>query len=172
MSDAIEPTNVQTGAEAAAADGGSNLPAPTKDGNLPATGSDRPATFGGMLFGIINFITLTARFMALAAAAMWLKENLHILKTRMHKDAEQARKVAELCGQAHVDNYFVALFLEVSQAFDRVAEASGELCDAADGMETNARAISDAHETEYRGIYEVRQSSPYEQPTPGFNKVR
>lgn len=160
MGDAIEPTNVQTGAEAASGS------------NLPATTSDRPATFGGMLLGILNFITLSVRFAMLAAAAMWLKENLHILKARMHKDAEFARRVAELCGAARVDDYFVALFLEAAQAFDRVAEASGELAGAADGMEAGARAVGDAHETEYRGVYEVRQASPYAQPTPGFNKVR
>jgi hypothetical protein len=125
-----------------------------------------------MLLGILNFITLSARFAMLAAAAIWLKENLHILKQRMHTDAAFARKVAELCGDAGADGYFVALFLETSQAFDRVAEASGELAGAADQMEDGARAVGDAHETEYRGIYEVAQASPYAQPKPAFNKVR
>lgn len=165
MSDAIEPTAVQTGSEAAAQDG-SNLPATTAD-NAPAQQS-----FGGLISGILNFIFLAGCFIALAAAAMWLKEKLHILKERMHRDAAFARRVAELCGAAHVDPYFLSLFFETATAFDRVAEASGELANAADQMEINARFVKDAHDTQYRGIYEVRQASPYEQPTPGFNRVR
>lgn len=152
---------------------GSSPPAPANgqsDTYAPAP-APKP-TFGGLLAGVLNFITLSARFAALAAAALWLKEGLHLLKTRMHRDAALARKVAELCGQARVDTYFQGLFIEASQAFDRVAEASGELSNAADQMEMNARFVKDAHQTEYGGIYEVRQASPYEQPVPGFNEVR
>lgn len=163
-SGAIEPTTVQTGAEVAAA--GSNLPATTSN-NAPAQQS-----FGGLISGVLNFIFLAGCFIALAAAAMWLKEKLHLLKERMHRDAAFARKVAELCGAARVDNYFLSLFFEAGNAFERVAQASGELADAADQMEMNARFVKDAHDTQYRGIYEVRQASPYEQPTPGFNRVR
>lgn len=162
----IEPTSVQTGAEAAAQDG-ANLPA--------TTGSNSPApaqqSFGGLISGILNFIVLAGCFIALAAAAMWLKEKLHLLKERMHRDAAFARKVAELCGAARVDQYFLSLFFETGNAFERVAQASGELADAADQMEMNARFVKDAHDTQYRGIYEVRQASPYAQPTPGFNRV-
>lgn len=183
MSDAIKPA-VQIGTDVHVqlrdgrhiiiqTDPGSSLPAPTNgqsDTSAPAAAPKK--TFGALLSGVLNFITLSARFAALAAAAMWLKEGLHLLKARMHRDAAFARKVAELCGQARVDPYFQALFIEASQAFDRVAEASGELSSAADQMEMNARFVKDAHETEYGGIYEVRQASPYEQPKPGFNKVR
>lgn len=168
--DAIEPTSVQTGSEAAATDAGDNLPAPAGgDASPPAAPKQ---TFGGLLMGILNFVTLSLRVMALATAAMWLKENLHLLKARMRQDAATARRVSELCGQADVDAYFLGLFLEASQALDRVAEASGVLSEAADGMEANARGVRDAHEAEYRGIYEVAQASPYEQPKPGFNAVR
>lgn len=163
MSDnAIEPSSVQTGAEAAA---GGNLPAPAS--------SLAPApSFGGLIFGIINFLTLSARFMALAAAAMWLKENLHMIKVRMRRDAAFARKVAELCGQAGVDPYFLGLFVEAGNALDRVAEASGVLADAADQMQMNAEFVKDAHESEYGGVFEAVNASPYVQPQPGFNRVR
>lgn len=160
-SGAIEPTSVQTGTEAA------------QEGAQPATTGETPApTFGGLISGILNFVFLTGCFIALAAAAMWLKEKLHLLKERMRRDAELARRVAELCGLAGVDPYFLALFMETSQAFDRVADASGELSDAADQMEMNARFVKDAHDTEYGGIYEVANASPYAQPKPGFNTVR
>lgn len=168
MSDAIQPTSVQTGSEVAA-QSGSNLPAAAGD-NAPAP----KQTFGGFISGILNFVTLAARFIALAAAAMWLKEALHLLKERMHADAALARRVAELCGQAGVDPYFLGLFIETSQAFERVAEASGELSNAADQMEMNARFVKDAHQTEYGGIHEVVQALPrgVQQPTAGFNRVR
>lgn len=171
---AIEPSSVQTSTEVAAQDSGnSNLPAPAGDSPAtpPAT-QEQKQTFGDMISGIINFVTLGARFIALAAAAMWLKEKLHILKAHMHRDAANARKVSEMCGQAGVDGRFLAQILEVSQAFDRVAEASGVLADAADQMEMNARMVKDAHQTEYGGVYEAVNSSPYEQPKPGFSAVR
>jgi hypothetical protein len=169
MSDstAIEPTSVQTGAEAAAATGDS-LPATTSDG----APTEQRQSFGQLIFGIINFVALAACFAALAAASALLKERLHLLKAQMHRDAAFARKVGELCGTAGADAYFVALYFETAAAFERVAEASGELANAADQMEMNAQFVKDAHETEYRGIYEVAQASPYAQPKPGFNRVR
>ena len=161
MSDAIEPTSVQSSSEVAASTGS----------NLPATTQDRP-TFSGLIAGIINFVTLAAAFIALAGAALLLKEQLHLLKARMHRDAAFAVKVGELCGAAGVDAYFVGLFVEAAKAFTLVAEASGELAGAADQMESNARGVKDAHDRQYRGIYEYRQSRPYRQPKPGFNRVR
>lgn len=161
MSNAIEPTSVQTGSEVAAAQG-SNLPATTSS-NQP-----EKMSWSGAIGGILNFVTLALRIMALAAAAAILKEQLHILKARMHQDAQRARTLTGHLGQAGVDAHFQALTLEVAAAFDRVAEASGELAGAADQMEANANGVHDAHQAEYGGIYEVAQASPYAQPKPGF----
>jgi len=169
----VEPTSVQTGSEPAAAEG-SNLPATTSDNSpVPAAGRDteRP-TWAGAIFGILNFITLAARIAALATAAVLLKEQLHLLKARMHHDAQRARTLSGHLHQAGADTRFQAQALEVAAAFERVADASGELAAAADQMEANAQFVKDAHQTEYGGIYEVRQASPYAQPKPGFNKVR
>lgn len=159
MSDAIEPTSVQTGSEAAA---GNNAP-------VPASGSavDRP-TWAGAIHGILNFVTLAARITALAIAAALLKEQLHLLKALMHQIASLARRLAGLLAQAGVDTHFQAQAIEVAAAFERVAEASGHLADAADDMEANANGVRDAHQTEYGGIYEWAQASPYAQPKPGF----
>lgn len=162
---AIEPTSVQTGAEAAAA-GSDNTPGPASSG-----ATERP-TWAGAIYGILNFITLAARIMALAAAAALLKEQLHLLKARMHRDAVRGRRLAEHLNQAGAGVRFQAQSLEVAAAFERVAAASGELANAADQMEANANGVRDAHQAEYGGIYEVRQASPYDQPKPGFNRVR
>lgn len=164
MSTDIAPAD-NTAAEPAPASG--NLPAPAQ----PAA-PDQPKTFGSVLAGIINFVTLGARFMALATAAVFLKEGMHLLKKRMHDDSAKAVRISEMCGQAGVDPYFQGLVIDASQSLERVAEASGALADTADGMEANARGVRDAHEAEYRGVYEVRQGSPYEQPKPGFSEVR
>lgn len=164
---AIHPTSVQTGSEVAAR--ADNPPAPAPPPAAPA--SDRP-TWSGSIHGILNFVTLSLRIMALAAAAALLKEQLHLLKARMHRDAARARRLTGHLHQAGVDTRFQAQTLEVAAAFERVAAASGELADAADGMEANARGVRDAHQAEYGGIYEVRQASPYAQPKPGFNEVR
>jgi hypothetical protein len=163
-SGAIEPTSVQTAAEAAASD--DTAPVPAVRG-----ADDRPA-WSGAIYGILNFVTLAARIGALAAAAALLKEQLHLLKARMEHDAQRARRLAEHLNQAGADARFQAQALEVAAAFERVAEASGEVAGAADQMEMNAQFVKDAHQAEYGGIYEVRQSSPYAQPKPGFNRVR
>lgn len=167
--DTAIPASGQTTPQSAST-GNSYLPAPTGADNAPTPAPKK--TFGSLLAGILNFATLSARFMAMATAALWLKETLHLLKQRMHDDAALARRVGEMSGQAGADPYFVGLFTEASKEFDLVAEASGELAHAADQMETHARGVQDAHDTEYRGIYEVRQASPYAQPKPGFNRVR
>ncbi|MFJ4473246.1 conjugal transfer protein TraB [Streptomyces sp. NPDC089424] len=155
---AIEPTSDHTISD--------NAPAPASN-HAP----DRP-TWSGAIAGILNFVTLSLRILALAAAAALLKEQLHLLKARMHDDAARARRLAEHLAQAGVDQHFQAQTLEVAAAFERVAEASGELADAADGMEADANGVRDAHQAEYGGIYEVAQASPYAQPKPGFNAVR
>lgn len=145
---------------------GDNLPA-RADGDAPAR-----ASWTESIFGILNFVTLALRVMALATAAVLLKEQLHLLKARMHHDAQRARTLSGHLHQAGADVRFQGQAIEVSQAFDRVAEASGEVAGAADQMESDAQAVKDAHQAEYGGIYEVRQASPYAQPKPGFNRVR
>lgn len=162
-SNAIEPAAVQTGSEVAA---GGKTPVPASSRAV-----DRP-TWSGAIYGILNFVSLAARITALAVAAALLKEQLHLLKARMHRDAAHAIRLAGHLGQAGADARFQAEALEVAVAFERVAQASGELVNAADQMEANAQFVKDAHQREYGGIYEVRRASPYAQPRPGFNRVR
>ncbi|MFZ3592300.1 conjugal transfer protein TraB [Streptomyces sp. BH104] len=156
-STAIEPTAVQTGSEVAAG-----------SGNAPEPRMGWRAAIGG----IINFITTAAKVMALACAAALLKERMHMLKTRMHRDAAFAHRVAEMCGQAGVDGEFVAEYHEVGTLFQGVADCADGVTAAADTMEARAVIVVDAHNREYRGVYEAVQASPYRQPKPGFNKVR
>jgi hypothetical protein len=165
-SSVIEPTSVQTGAEVAA----------QNDAPMPATQDPAPAkmNWGSAISGILNFITLGLRVMALAIAATLLKEQLHLLKRRMKRDAVRARRLSEQLAQAGAGPRHQARALEVARAFERVAEASGEVARAADQMEANAVAVRDAHDSEYGGIHETVQALPAGdvQPRPGFNEVR
>jgi hypothetical protein len=128
-------------------------------------------TWTGAIHGIVNYTALGSRITSLAIAAALLKEQLHLLQARMRADAVRARRLAEQLAQAGVDARFQAQTLEAATAFERVADAAGELADAADGMEAGAHGVRDAHQTEYGAIYEIAQASPYAQPKPGFNAV-
>ncbi|MFM9373255.1 conjugal transfer protein TraB [Streptomyces sp. Da 82-17] len=128
--------------------------------------------WGDAIFGIINFVSLAARFAALAAAAALLKEGMDFLNRRMRRNAAKGHKLAEMCGQARVDPYFQGLIHEAGSAFDRCAESSDGVARAADEMQAHAAAVKEAHQTEYGGVYEAVNASPYDQPTAGFNEVR
>ncbi|MFI8085845.1 conjugal transfer protein TraB [Kitasatospora sp. NPDC086009] len=118
--------------------------------------------------GGAGFLALSARTVRLAAAALALKHEMAKLQRHMEDNAGTARRVSELAGQADVDQRHTAMIEEVGRAFDQVATASGELSRTADQVEQESRAFRDAHQGEYRGIYEVNQSSAYRQPKPGF----
>lgn len=164
MSDAIEPTSVQTGAEVAANTGT----------NTPAVQERAPEkwTWGGALGGILNFITLGLRVLALAAAAALLKEQLHLLKRRMEKDARRSITLAGHLAQAGADIRFQGDAIQLAGDFGVVAASAEIVADAADRMEASAQGVKDAHDLEYGGIYEVTNALPYAQPKAGFNKVR
>lgn len=158
--DAIEPTSVQTGAEVAASTGT----------NTPAVPEQAPAKWSwrGAIGGILNFITLALRVMALAAAAAILKEQLHLLKRRMEKDAQRCITLAGHLAQAGVDVKFQGDAIQLAGDFAVVAGSADIVADAADRMEASAQGVKDAHDLEYGGIYEVTNALPYAQPKPGF----
>ncbi|MEK8175060.1 conjugal transfer protein TraB [Streptomyces sp. M19] len=127
-----------------------------------------PAKRGGRL----SFLSVTAKVVVLTAQALALKEGLHVLRRRMEKDADDHERIAEMCAEAEVEPKFTGLITEASVALRKVAEASGGLANAADDMEVNARAFGDAHEREYRGVYETVQTSGVRQAKAGFYRKR
>lgn len=128
-----------------------------------------PDTGGGEAPG---FLALAARTARLTAQALALKEGMWALRRHMEGNAEKARTVSEMCGQAGVTEQFTTQILEVSGALGRVATASGEMANAADDTETAARGFHDAHRGEYGGIYEAAQASGVPMAKPGFYQVR
>ncbi|MGW4806402.1 conjugal transfer protein TraB [Kitasatospora sp. NPDC004272] len=130
-------------------------------GPLPATG--KPGR---------SFRHLRGSIVGLTLQALRLKEGMRRLQSHMSSNASKASNLAEMSGQADVDQVFVTQIMGVSQALRDVATASGDLADSADAMEAASRGFNDAHEREYRGVYEAVQASPYRQPKPGFNRVR
>jgi len=119
-----------------------------------------------------SFIRLTGKMAAVTAAALALKEGLYLLKRRMHFDADKSDRIAEMCAAAEVEPKFTALIHEAAQDLRRVAEASGEVAGAADQMETNARDFVDAHQSEYRGVYEAVRASGVRQAKAGLYRTR
>ncbi|MGK4578443.1 conjugal transfer protein TraB [Kitasatospora sp. HPMI-4] len=129
--------------------------------NLPEPGGDRP-----------NFLNLARRITVLTASALALKEGLRSLQKRMEDDSEDMVKLSAMCAEAEVEPRFLALIEEAGAALLAVAEASGALAGAADDMESNSRAFNDAHEGEYRGVYEAVQASGVQQAKAGFYRNR
>ena len=115
-----------------------------------------------------SFLRLAGKMATLTGAAMALKEGLRLLQRRMEKDADDARRLSELCAEAEVEPRFTALIEAASESLRNVAEASGDLAGAADQLEANARAFGDAHETEYRAVYEAVKASGVQQARAGF----
>lgn len=119
-----------------------------------------------------TFTGLVARTATLTAAALALREGLHALQRRMDADADAAGRMGEMCHQAEVEPRFVALIADAATALRAVATASGELADAADRMEAGARDLHDAHQGEYRGVYEAVRASGVQQARAGFYRTR
>ncbi|MFE8950083.1 conjugal transfer protein TraB [Streptomyces sp. NPDC007856] len=131
--------------------------------NLPAI----PGVGGGASSGN-GFLALSGRTAQLAAAALFLKEGMHLLKAHMRANANAASRLSEMCDAAEVEPHFTSQIMDVSTALHGVAEASGEMVNAADRVDADARGFNQAHDTEYRGVYEAVNGSGVQQAKPGF----
>ncbi|MFJ7069892.1 conjugal transfer protein TraB [Streptomyces sp. NPDC101115] len=119
-----------------------------------------------------SFLRLNGRLTALALSAMRLTEGLHKLRRQMEHDADDADRLAEMCRQAEVEPQFLALIHEASGALRAVATASGEMAGAADDLTAATENLADAHDREYRGVFETVQASGVQQAKPGFYRTR
>lgn len=119
-----------------------------------------------------GFLQLAGSVLVLSAQALLLKEGLHRLKKEMEDNASTARDFADKCEQAGVDPQIVSLVREAADALQAVADATGDMATAADLIQNGAQDVKNSHETEYRGVYEAVQASPYDQPKPGFLENR
>ncbi|MFF3127785.1 conjugal transfer protein TraB [Streptomyces sp. NPDC057908] len=137
-------------------------------GEIVPRGDTLPAVPDGNL----GFLSLGAAVTLLAARALMLKEKVWALQRLFQRNADKASNMSEMCDAAEVDPQFTALIMEGSNALREVAEASGDLVNAADVMQMDAQGFNDAHQGEYGGIYEVTQSMGVQQPKPGFNEVK
>jgi hypothetical protein len=57
---------------------------------------------------------------------------------------------------------------DVATHLTAVAEASGEMVNAADSVDTDARGFNNAHDREYRPGYEASNGSGVRQAKPGY----
>lgn len=133
--------------------------------NLPAI----PGMNNGAASSTGNgFLALAGRTANLAASALFLKEGMHLLKTHMQANANAAMRLSEMCGQAEVEPQFTSMIEDASTALTGVAEASGDMVNAADSVDTDARGFNNAHDREYRPGYEASNGSGVKQAKPGF----
>jgi hypothetical protein len=129
--------------------------------HLPATTGDTP-----------SFTRLVARMSALTASALALKEGLWALKRRMEHDAQHHHRLSDMCVAAEVEPKFTNLITTAGSALQAVADASGDLAAAADQVQHHAQDLHDAHQAEYRGVYEAVNASGVRQAKPGFYRTR
>ncbi|GAA2639844.1 conjugal transfer protein TraB [Streptomyces axinellae] len=127
-----------------------------------------PARIGGGL----SFLRLAAKMTALTTQALALKEGLWSLKRRIEHDSAAADRLAEMSGAAKVEPKFCSLIHEAAGSLRKVADASGGLAGAADTVEAAARAVTQAHRSEYQGVYEAVNASGVQQATAGFYRTR
>ncbi|WP_018569251.1 hypothetical protein [Streptomyces sp. PsTaAH-124] len=138
-----------------------NLPAipGMNNGSASSTGS---ASSGN------GFLALAGRTAKLAASALLLKEGMHLLRSHMKANANAASRLSEMNHQAEVEPQFISMIADVSTHLNAVAEASGEMVNAADAVDTDARGFNGAHEQEYRPGYEASNGSGVRQAKPGY----
>ncbi|MFC7885246.1 conjugal transfer protein TraB [Streptomyces sp. NPDC057376] len=135
---------------------------------VPDSGDNLPAIPDSNL----GFLSLGLAVTTLAARALLLKEKIWALQVLFRRNADKASNMSEMCDAAEVEPRFTALIMEGATSLREVAEASGDLVNAADEMQVNAQGFKDAHQGEYGGIYEAVQSMGVQQPKPGFNEVK
>ncbi|MFE5901203.1 conjugal transfer protein TraB [Streptomyces sp. NPDC056488] len=137
--------------------------------NLPAIpGMNKDVATTGSAGSGLGFLALAGRTAKLAASALFLKEGMHLLRSHMQANSHAALRLAEMCGQAEVEPRFTSMIEDTSTALTGVAEASGEMVNAADAVDTDARGFNGAHEREYRPGYEASNGSGVRQAKPGF----
>jgi hypothetical protein len=139
-----------------------NLPA------IPGMNNGVASSTGGGASNGNGFLALAGRTAKLAASALFLKEGMHLLRSHMQANANAAMRLSEMCGQAEVEPQFTSMIEDTSTALTGVAEASGEMVNAADSVDTDARGFNNAHEREYRPGYEASNGSGVRQAKPGF----
>jgi uncharacterized membrane protein YkoI len=122
--------------------------------------------------GAPSFLRLAGKMSTLTAAALALKEGLWLLKRHMEHDADDADHMAEQSTAAEVEPRFTGLIHTAAGELRAVADASADVADSADQMEVNARGFTDAHESEYRGVYEAVRASGVQQAKAGFYRTR
>lgn len=119
-----------------------------------------------------GFHGLQADLENLAADAEQLQEKAALLARAMGENADLARITAEQTAQAQAAPRHVAQVQEVASALVAAAAGAKALASRADSMAAQARAVKEAHNAEYRGIYEAVQASGIPMAKPGFYRLR
>lgn len=118
-----------------------------------------------------GFEVLAGRLASLTTSALALKTGLALLRARIADDADRVARDAELCAEAEVEPQHTEHVHQAAQLWREVASASAEVEACADDLAAHARGTQQAHESEYRGIYEAVRASGARQARPGFYRT-
>ncbi|MEU6175842.1 hypothetical protein ABZ832_28535 [Streptantibioticus parmotrematis] len=165
-SEAIEPTNVQTGAEVAAG-GGPDLPAPVgEDTDAPADGGDLPVLSGGRIVDVIadalTFTLVVARLAIAATAMRMLSQAVKGAYSYVEGCAKQVDHLADVAASLAVDDTVTSSHHDAAGVMRESLDLADALSDEAAEMSTEFDNAARDHEADYGTVNEAMQSGPYD----------
>ncbi|MFF2548325.1 hypothetical protein ACFVUY_38010 [Kitasatospora sp. NPDC058063] len=126
----------------------------------------------GMADRVLKFMAVQGKLLRLRARMAFLSEAVNSSRKQMESDAGAARKLVDLSGPAGVAPVFLARIEEVAGRLEGVSESAATLVSAADAASAAANTAQGEHQAEYRGIYELAQTSEHPMALPGFYRTR
>ncbi|MFJ1757304.1 conjugal transfer protein TraB [Kitasatospora sp. NPDC088134] len=156
-----------------------NLPAPVPEAPNPAPAPaprrgveiDRvsgPGVVWCRTRGDHHYEAVQYKLKLLVGAMHQATGNLEGLDKRSRRNAVAASKLAEVSADAHVDDAYVALLLQVADALNESAKAVRKMLRAAELVESDAEALKNRHRRLYGPLHFVRKGRRAKTPKPGF----
>ncbi|MGW2112015.1 hypothetical protein [Streptomyces sp. NPDC001948] len=158
----IEPTNVQSGAEVAAA-GGSDLPAPGDGMDTPA---ELPAERSGRIVDVIadalTFMLVIARLGVAAVAMRLLSQAVKGAYSYVEDCAKTVDGLADVAASLAVDDLVTSSHHDAAATMRESLALADALSAEAAEMATEFDNAARDHESDYGDVNEAMQAGPYD----------
>ena len=174
---AIEPSNVQTGAEVTAA-GAPDLPAPNGQTIEPAAGNkgpdgpsgdgdgELPALRSGRIVDVIadamTFMLVIARLAIAAGAMRLLSQAVKGAYAYVEDCAKTVDGLADVAAAINVDDMVTSAHHDAAATFRESLALADALADEAAEMSTEFNNAARDHEGDYGDVNEAMQAGPYD----------
>jgi hypothetical protein len=122
--------------------------------------------------GLLQFLAVQGALAKLRLQTALLAGAVGREQKAMESDAEKARALADKSAPAEVAPEYLARLGEVAGALLGVSEAAQAVVSAAEDASHAANESNEAHQGEYRGIFELAQSSRHPMAKPGFYEAK